>query len=495
MDINTSPSFFESTALLDKIARESNPKSYRKWIVQRDIDYFRDSWNECTSSESDTLSPNGAAKALHMALELHWRDEIEGLSEKTKDNLIDVIIGQAETDEYGMISFNDMEKVLQRVLSRCYFSGCRQVQIRNNCGRGLKVSTQSTRHSVQNYDHFEVDDIYKSIQDGKSGSVLFDENRGQHELKGIISLSVSGYRKVSTSITPYQSFMLPLKRPKTSKRRRTKKKNASGFTSYLTVVPQEGALPSLSFVVRTSLAIQCEHKVNIRIVRLPKSFGKSSQGKKLDLSKKKYLSAALQALVKGSPIVFEVKEVGENVTVPIHLGVMDSYHHHALLIQDLNIDGWRHPVLLTKDFLFNSMGLPEVTRCHSMSGIVINRERLHIHRDIISTQVDDAVRSTAWDTIIKVVPFFLLQNSMPFSLSVRLWQLAEEEDEDDLWQDSSLYLHLGDDTYDEDSSDDENSAMTPASQMKSEYFNQFHQSYEKVKRDFVFKGENVCFVG
>jgi hypothetical protein len=159
--------------------------------------------------------------------------------------------------------------------------------------------------------------------------------------------------------------------------------------------------------VRTSVAIQTEHPVNIRIVRLPKSFGRSRQDAKtkLDLSKKKYLSAALQALVEGAQIVFEMQQVEREITVPIHLGVLDSSCHHALLIQDLSEhnDSWRHPILITKDFLFNPRKLVEVTRCHAMSGIIVHRERLCIQRGQPSfTDSERNSQATAWDTIIKV---------------------------------------------------------------------------------------------
>jgi hypothetical protein len=76
---------------------------------------------------------------------------------------------------------------------------------------------------------------------------------------------------------------------------------------------------------------------------------------------------------------------------------------------------------------------------------------------------------------------------MPYTISVRLWQLAQDED-DDLWQHPTLYIRSTS-TFDEDSgSDDDNSAMTPTSQTRSQYSNQFHQSSGREKSDFLFVG-------
>eukprot|EP00804_Cyclotella_cryptica_P012787 CCRYP_010547-RA/>CCRYP_010547-RA protein AED:0.05 eAED:0.05 QI:183/0.85/0.81/1/0.76/0.63/22/985/2990 len=491
MNINTSPSFFESATLLNRVISESDPKTYRKWLVKRDLDFVKSFWSEFTTAESDALNQHDAKEALLLTFDLHWRDEISGFSDDVKDNLISTIVKLAETDESGMIPFNKMELVLKKVLSRCYFSGSKELQVVNNCGRELKVSLSSRSET------------FKSIEDGRSGSIVLDESgEGQksadrQKVNGIVSFSISGYRIVTNvAISPYQSFMIALKLPKDSKRRRARRnkpRNASGFAPYLTVVPQEGSLTSISLIVRTSVAIETEHPINIRIVRLPKSFGRSRQGSntKLDLSKKKYLSAALQALVEGAQIVFEMRHVETDITVPIHLGVLDSSCHHALLIQDLSErnDSWRHPVLLTNDFLFNPRKLIEVTRCHTMSGIIVHRERLRIHSEQSgSIDIEHDSQSNSWDTIIKVVPFFLLQNSMPYMISIRLWQLGQGED-DDLWQHPSLYLSLTSGSFDEESgSDDDSSAMTPASQTRSQYSNQFHQSSGREKRDFFFVG-------
>ena len=168
--------------------------------------------------------------------------------------------------------------------------------------------------------------------------------------------------------------MLALKLPQSSKRRR-RKIRASGFSPNLTVIPEQGSLTSISLFVRTTLAIKTDCPVNIiRIVQLPKSFGRSRQGKtKLDLSKLKHISAMLKVLVEGAPIVFEVRDIAEDETISVPLPVIDSSRHHALLIQDLDCPFWRHPVLLNKSFLYNQMNMSQVNKCHAMSGIVVKR--------------------------------------------------------------------------------------------------------------------------
>jgi hypothetical protein len=117
------------------------------------------------------------------------------------------------------------------------------------------------------------------------------------------------------------------------------------------------------------------------------------------------LSAALQTLVEGAQTIFEMQQVEWEITVPINLVVLDSSCHHALLIQDLSehSDSWRHPILITKDFLFNPRKMVKVTRCHAMSGIIVHRERLCIQWEQPSfTDSERYSQATAWDTIIKV---------------------------------------------------------------------------------------------
>lgn len=172
--------------------------------------------------------------------------------------------------------------------------------------------------------------------------------------------------------------MLPLIR----QRRRPGRKlsGASGFSPHLTVVPKPGSLDSITLTVRPCVTIRSEIPIRIRIVRLTKALGylkKKGSKSQIDLTKKSLL-AALKRLVEGALIVYEKDEINEGAEAPLPLNLLDSTHYHALLIQDLTGQSngtWRDPVLLTKDFLFNPMNIREVSRCHALSGVCIQKVR------------------------------------------------------------------------------------------------------------------------
>lgn len=69
------------------------------------------------------------------------------------------------------------------------------------------------------------------------------------------------------------------------------------------------------------------------------------------------------------------------------------------------------------------------------------------------------LRRTAWDTTIRVVPFFLLSNGLPFPIIVRTWQSSHEEEEDLLWEQPLLPGTSADDGMDEHSSSDDEMSM------------------------------------
>ena len=97
------------------------------------------------------------------------------------------------------------------------------------------------------------------------------------------------------------------------------------------------------------------------------------------------------------------EDVGIEGAVAVPLDVLDSSRYHALLIQPLTGScSWRDPVLLTKDFLYNPMNFQHVSRCHALSGIVVQKERLNVH-------VAKKHRITG-DVKRKTVRGYLLQN-------------------------------------------------------------------------------------
>ena len=145
---------------------------------------------------------------------------------------------------------------------------------------------------------------------------------------------------------------------------------------FLTIVPKADSLDSISLAVRSCVTIRTNIPIRIRIVRLGRALGylrKRGSKNRIDLAKKG-LVAALKRLVDGALIVYEQDDVTNEAPIP--LSVLDSSHNHALLIQDntgYTSDSWRDPVLLTKDFLFNQANIREVSRCHALSGVVIQR--------------------------------------------------------------------------------------------------------------------------
>ena len=137
-------------------------------------------------------------------------------------------------------------------------------------------------------------------------------------------------------------------------------------------------LDSKTLTVRPSVTIQSEIPIKIRIVRLGKTNAflhvrKRGVKSKIDLTRKG-LVGMLNGLVEGALIVYE-KDAAKGVDTPLPLQVLESSHFHALLIQDLTGDGngWRDPVLLSKDFLHNPMSIRQVSRCHALSGIVVRK--------------------------------------------------------------------------------------------------------------------------
>ena len=185
----------------------------------------------------------------------------------------------------------------------------------------------------------------------------------------------------------------------------------------------------------------------------------------------------------------ERNNVTDGVADPLPLDLLDSSHYHALLIQDLtgnDSNSWRDPVLLTKDFLFNTVQSRDISQRHALSGVVVRKERLNVHisskhrdKPFASDTKRSILQRTAWDTTILVVPFFLLSNSLPFLISVRTWQHSKDND-DDLWKEPAQY----DDTNEENlsSDDDDTSSMTPSLRGKSKNSDQFHLPKETDQR-------------
>ena len=407
-------------------------------------------------------------------------------------NFIDMAIG---SDIEGLISFDDVKSWFRTITSRCYFTGVEEIQIYNDSGMQLKVTSKSnfdkqrSRYSVMNEANFQVVvNSFQPIRNGNAGAIFMNDKhaiRNSQKKKpvlcGNLSMYLSGFRLIeNVAVDPYQTLMFKLKMRKGLYGRSSRRRNArgvSGFQPYLTVVPKSSSLDTITLYVRSNVVIRSEVPVKIRIVRLGKSAGQfSKQGlqkrnkKSIDLTKK-YLMTALNRAVEGAPIVFEATCNGEGDVVALPLSVLTSTRFHAILIQDMSgkaRNAWRSPLLFTRDFLFNPMNIRDVSRYHTMSGVVIQKERLNVQnagkRSLSASSGDpkrNILRRTAWDVTILVVPFFLCMNTLPFPITIRAWQYAIN-DEDDDWDGAAAALFVDPEDTNELSSSDDESEMTPS---------------------------------
>jgi hypothetical protein len=288
---------------------------------------------------------------------------------------------------------------------RSLFDGCQKIVIKNKTGRDIKVSTKPV---PGNGVLIGSDQAFTSISVDDSAVFSLPESCG-------LTFYADRYKMIqNVALSPYQPLMFPLLRRKTQQGK--SKQSLSGFGSFLTLVPSSDALDAITLEARSCVTLQAQIPVNLRIVRLSKSLGYlSKRGMKcnIDLTKKN-LVPALKRLVKGALIVFEknVKE-GHSCSVPVDL--FNSSHYYALLIQDItgsHREKWRDPILLTQDYLFNTMGIPDVARSHSLSGICVKKERINVQvASRINDDANDMLMRTAWDTVVMIVPTFTLSNS------------------------------------------------------------------------------------
>lgn len=522
--INTSPAFFETAAIFAKTISESHPESYRRCVHDRDVDFVRNIWDAQFQGEpAEKLKAKDALNVLRLAADTHWEDENEGLSPEEKESMVLAFFGKAERYEgsnNSHIHFSAIENALRVYSRRSNFSGCKEIQVKNNIGRELQVSSNSVMKSHPSFQSLSRGNLgyYHVINAGNSAAIPLKEetNFRINTLRGKLSLSTPGYKKIDNIIvSPYQSAMFSLKRLKRKHGKRRiyrRARNASGFSPYLTIVPKSDQLDVISMHIRTCVTFRTEIPVNIRIVRLASLDHLRKRGSKhlIDLTKKNFI-AVLRQLVEGAPIVYEKQGISESIgkknnSSPIPLDVLDSSHFHCLLIQDATNsanNSWRDPILLTKDFLLNPMHVAEITRCHAMSGILVQKERLNVKNSDAKDRysADNAsnrsiLRRTAWDTTILCVPFFLLLNSLPFPLMVRTWTYSEG-DEDELWDDVPV-LNPRESIEWDLSSDDDTSFVTP--KLKGMLSGQFHYSagighHDYSTLDCVGRGDTLRLSG
>lgn len=337
---------------------------------------------------SGVLNWDDALVVIHSVTKMHWKDEIKGLNKEERQNFVETFLQLADKEGDGNISLDNLASVFKSYTSRCYFSGSKEIVLKNSSGKELMASTNSALYhrsmpsSFSPLPDFELSLGFLRVDSGDSRAI---------PLNGKLSILSKGYKVVNDIlVSPYQTIMLPLKR-KEKKKGRRRHMSASGFRyvatlnvlsiylnfdtnnifislfprPHLTVVPKSDSLDSIILDVRSNVSIHSDIPIKIRIVRLGKTRGKfrkegtGAKSKALDLTKK-HLMAAIRRVVEGSPIVYESNGTEEGVQTSVPLDVLDSAYYHALLIQWNK--SWRDPVLLTKEFLFNPMNIKEVSR-------------------------------------------------------------------------------------------------------------------------------------
>jgi hypothetical protein len=506
-NINTSPSFFDTGYVITSIISRADPVIHREFLRQRDLTFIRNIWDVNPNLYHGCLDRNSALDVLCDATDAHWKQEFQGLSSASKREMLGKFIDRMGGGN-DFFSFDAVETWFKTLTSRCYFTGSEEIQLYNDSGMELKVTAkcnfdkQRFRFAVINEANFQlIVNSFQGICNRSVCTVSLKDNGAclkSHEnaLCGNLSIYVSGFRLLeNVPVDPYQTLLFKLRMRKglygRSTRRRSSK-GVSGFQPYLTVAPKATSLDTITLYVRSNVVIRSEIPVKIRIVRLGKSAGQfSKQGlrkrnkRSIDLTKK-YLMTALSRAVEGALIVYESRCNGEGDVVSLPVSLLMSSSFHAILIQDLSgkaKNAWRSPLLFTRDFLFNPMNICDVSRYHTMSGVVVLKERLNVQntgKSRYKTSTGDTkksiMRRTAWDITILVVPFFLCMNTLPFPISVRAWQHANKDEEDE-WDDGAAAALLIDpeDTNEISSTDDE-SAMTPSVNNKGINEHQYHLS-------------------
>jgi len=533
-NINTSPSFFETGYVITRVIGQSDPETHREFLYRRDLDFIRNFWDSSPALKNGCLDPDSALDVMCDAVDAHWDQELQGLSSASRRELMtNSLEKMIVTDDDGLIPFDTIAIWFRNLTSRCYFTGSEEIQLHNDSGVELKVTTtsnldrQRSRFAVPvNEANFQIIlNSFQGIGSGNANAVSLKDNfarpKSQKQLLcGNLSLYLPGFRLIeNVAVNPYQTLMFKLKMRKglygKSNRRRSSK-GVSGFQPYLTVVPKSTSLDTITLYVRSNIVIRSEVPVKVRIVRLGKSAGQfSKQGlqkrnkKSIDLTKK-YLMTALNRAVEGAPIVYESRCNGEEDVVALPVSLLVSSSFHAILIQDVSgkaNNAWRSPLLFTRDFLFNPMNIRDVSRYHTMSGVVIQRERLNVQntgKSRYKTSAGDTkqniMRRTAWDVTIHVVPFFLCMNSLPFPISIRTWQCANKEDEDEDWDGAAAALLVNPEGAIEfSSSDEDQSAMTPSISNKGVGPDQYHfstsQNSDYYHEDMVNVGKTLRLSG
>ena len=195
-------------------------------IFDRDLSYIRICWYARDKNRSGVLSWDDALVVLHSVTKMHWKDEIKGLSKQERQHFIETFLQLADKEGDGNISLDNLASVFKSYTSRCYFTGSKEIILKNSSGKELMATTNSA------FDHRPMPTSLGSPPDSQLpvGFLRIDSSDSRAiPLNGKLSIVSKGYKIVNgILVSPYQTIMLPLKR-KEKKKGRRRHTSASGF--------------------------------------------------------------------------------------------------------------------------------------------------------------------------------------------------------------------------------------------------------------------------
>ena len=175
LNITASRSFFETASVLTEVIAQSDPETFRAIIFDRDSRYIKNFWDAEDREGSGYLSRDEVLSVMHAVTDMHWKDEMAGLTPAEKAHFIDTFVDLAEREEDGMISLQSILSSFKAYTARCYFSGSKEILLHNYIGRTLKASTKDslesnlTHHSIMSEaDYQRVLGTFLSVEDDSS---------------------------------------------------------------------------------------------------------------------------------------------------------------------------------------------------------------------------------------------------------------------------------------------------------------------------------------
>jgi len=447
VSISVSPSAIETATKVTEIARQSSVEVYEALSSELQVQGVRDLWSFLDKDTSEDLTKEDIVTVMRHILGTDTGDD---KSNEKIDSLIDSFLKTVDVDSSGTISFAEIEDQIRAGKITVKTS---LIRLRNNLGVNVRFCCRSfmERRLARNpsITPTELISSFDSIRHDSARPVSTDLSSVEAASKDGIVIAVPGCRIIDVPYVVYQSLMVHLKSLKFVRRsrrrsRRDESQYASGFEPYLTLVPSSQGVDSITITARSSLMVEAETPINIRVVKVADlgilhGHKNKERDRTVNLTKKN-LDSIFKQIVSDAQIVFEQHnlDAGNKVGLPINIMLSSSYHF--LVVGDLAKDGhvfWRDPILLTRDYLLNQRHISEVVRCHAASGIAIHRNRLNVHRSSRSRRTSKVSKTrTAWDTSIVVMPSFCLTNALPFNIQIRCWQAPSETDD---WKTEAVF--------------------------------------------------------